>query len=387
MFSKKRAVLLIVANSVGTGIFTTTGFALRDLQSPWLTLLVWCVGALYSFLGVYSYAALHRKFPGSGGEYHFLSLGIHRYLGVISGFVSMVAGFTAPLAAAAIGFSVYFLRAIPLPVSSQVVAFVVLTLIFLMHYFSLQRGMKWHDHFVFLKLGLFVLLLLAAFCVSEWRIPEFSMKFDALTFSGSFFWIAYAFSGWNAVYYVASELLSDEKTVNTASYHGTLLVSLLYILMNIPLLFGVDWQKLSGSTEVVAVFFEVNTGYSVERWVSGLIALGLLSTVSAFLVIAPRVYSRMAEDRVLPTFFLFKAGEHPRHVYLFQYLITLLCIALTSFEFILRYAGFALTVCSLFSVLALFIHREKNAPLSFYFLPTIYVLLTTLLVAYGGPWF
>lgn len=387
VFSKKRAMLLIVANSIGTGIFTTTGFALRDLQSPWLVLAVWCVGAIYSLLGVYSYATLHHKHPGSGGEYHFLSEGIHPALGIIAGFISVIAGFTAPLAAACIGFAVYLQRALPLPASNLTIAIAILTLVFLIHFFSHKKGMQWHDQFVFLKIGFFVTLIALAFLVSDWRLPPVDFKFNIKSFANSFFWIAYAFSGWNAVYYIASEFLSDEKTVNQASYHGSLLVSLLYVLMNIPLLFGVNWEKLSGVPEVVAVFFELNTGFSVEQWMSALIAAGLLSTISAFLVIVPRIYSRMAEDKVLPRFFLFKAGEHPRKAFVFQYVITLTCLYFASFEFILHYAGFALTICSLLSVASLMLSKNIFKEKRKYIFPLLYILLTSLLVFYGGPWF
>lgn len=386
VFSHKRAVLLIVANSVGTGIFTTTGFALKDLQSPWLVMAVWILGALYSLLGVYCYAALHKTFPGSGGEYHFLSKGLHPYIGRVGGFTSMIAGFTAPLAAACFGFSVYLQRALHFDIPQTLTSVIVLTFIFAIHFFSLQKGMKWHDQFVFLKIIFFVLLTLFALTVGDWRLPSFQFQLNIKSFSNSFFWIAYAFSGWNAAYYVASEFLSNEDSVNKASYQGSLLVSFLYILINIPLLFAVDWTALQNSPDVVAQYFELNTGFSAERWVSALIATGLLSSISAFLVIAPRVYSRMAEDRALPHFFLFQSGEHPKRVLTFQFVITMITILFVPFEFILKYSGFALTICSLFSVTALVLNNQRRFDQK-NILPLIYIALTSFLVYYGGPWF
>jgi amino acid transporter len=387
VFDKNRAILLIAANAIGTGIFTTTGFALQDLHSPWLVLSVWVLGAIYSMLGVYSYSILHHVFPGSGGEYHFLYKGFNKYFGVVAGVVTVVAGFTAPLAASCMAFSIYFSRAMHTSMSPTMIAVMVLTAVSALHFFSLHRGMKWHDSFIYFKLFLFGLVTIAAFCVADWRWPSTELEWNIYSYAKSFFWIAYAYSGWNAVYYIASELTQDRHVVNVASRRGTSLVALLYILLNIPLLFGVSSERLEGIPDVVAVFFQANTGYSVDRWVSLFIALGLLSTISAFLVIVPRIYSRMAEDRVLPQFFYFLPGVHPRRIFLAQYLLTLCFLLLLDFGAILQYAGFILTVCSLLSVVGLFYSRTMVLrPLQI--IGTVsYILLTTLLVFLGGPWF
>jgi len=104
-FHERRATSLIAANAIGTGIFTTTGFALRDLGSPWWVLAVWILGGVYSLLGVYSYSRLHKAFPGSGGEYHFLARGFHPWLGIFGGFIAVTMGFTGPLAGGCFAFA------------------------------------------------------------------------------------------------------------------------------------------------------------------------------------------------------------------------------------------------------------------------------------------
>lgn len=387
VFTTSRAVLLIAANAIGTGIFTTTGFALRDLKSPYVVLSVWILGAIYSLLGVYSYSILHKAFPGSGGEYHFLYKGFNRYFGIAAGFITIISGFTAPLAASCYAFATYFLIAMPVGLSPTTLAALVLTFIFLIHFFSLHKGMKWHDSFIYFKLLLFLILTILALFVADWRFVPWNFEFTPSVYAGSFFWIAYAYSGWNAVYYVASELTTDEKKINLASLLGTILVSILYIAINLPLLFGTDTARLEGVTEVIAAFFNSRTGFSVDRWVSALVAIGLLSTISAFLVIVPRIYSRMAQDKVLPKFFYFAPGEHPRRVFAAQYALTLLMLVIMNFDFILRYAGFVLTVCSLLSVVGLFYSRAMSLNLRQIVGTTAYIALTSLLVFLGGPWF
>lgn len=387
MITRNRALLLISANAIGTGIYTTTGYALRDLQSPWWVLALWGLGGVYSLLGVYSYSLLHRFFPGSGGEYHFLSKGLHHYLGVIAGFVTIIMGFTVPLAAAAMACAAYGLRAISVEISQPVMAFVVMTFVCLIHWLSLRRGMRWHDGFVYLKLFLFLLLTVMAYVLADWRWVEIPSTFNIYIFAQSFFWVAYAYSGWNAIYYVVSEWVDSESGINRASYMGSSLVVVLYLLINIPLLFGVSTDKLSGVMEVVAAFFRESTGLSVERIIASFIALGLFSTMSSFVVIVPRIYSRMAEDKVLPSFFYFKAGEHPKHIILFQYFLTVMVLFLFRFEDLLKSAGFVLTSCSLLAVLSLYVTKYKNLKLMEWVGTASYVMLTSLLIYYGGPWF
>ncbi len=387
VFSQKRAMCLIAGNAIGTGIFTTTGFALRDLQSPWLVLALWILGGVYSLLGVYSYSILHQKFPGSGGEYNFLSKGIHPKIGTLAGFATIIMGFTAPLAASAMAFAIYFLRAVPLEIEPKIISILALTLVFLLLYSSLNNGMKWHDFFIYIKLFLFVLMIVIAFVVARWQWPSSTLQFNIYTFAKSFFWIAYAYSGWNAVYYVASELTEDHKKVDSASILGSTIVILLYVFLNIPLLFGVDNIKLSGAPEVLAVFFESNTGLSTEQIISGVIALGLLSTISSFFVIVPRIYSRMAEDKVIPQFFYFPPGTHPKKVLCFQFIFTTVFLLLFNFETILSSAGFVLTTCSLMSVLSLYFSTHNRLSPIQTFGSLAYIGLTSILIYFGGPWF
>lgn len=387
VFSQKRAMCLIAGNAIGTGIFTTTGFALRDLYSPWLVLSLWIIGGIYSLLGVYSYSILHQKFPGSGGEYNFLSKGLHPKVGTLAGFATILMGFTAPLAASAMAFAIYFLRAFPVGLNSTFIALGALTFVYLLLNSSLQQGMKWHDFFIYLKLFLFIILIAISFYVADWQWPTGQVNFNIYTFAKSFFWIAYAYSGWNAVYYVASELTDDHKKVDSASIFGSSIVIALYVLLNIPILFGLSNAKLSGAPEVMAVFFEANTGLSTEQIISAVIAMGLLSTISSFLVIVPRIYARMAEDRVVPQFFHFQPGTNPRKVLTFQYLLTASFLLVFSFETILSSAGFVLTSCSLLSVVSLYIQRKNNLN-AFQVVGSLsYIALTSVLLYFGGPWF
>ncbi len=352
-FHERRATSLIAANAIGTGIFTTTGFALRDLGSPWWVLAVWILGGVYSLLGVYSYSRLHKAYPGSGGEYHFLARGFHPWLGIFGGFITVTMGFTGPLAGGCFAFASYFAQATHLKLPISLIAYGALSLVFFVHWVSLHRGLWIHDLSVTTKIILFCMVVVAAFVCADWRWPQAPTTFHAPEFAGSFFWIAYAYSGWNSVYYVVSEWTSDNRAITRASLKGAMYVFIMYVLLNVPLLFGTSAANLTGRVDVVAEFFHSTTGFGVDRIISALIAVGLLSTISSFLVIVPRIYSRMAEDNILPNFFYFRSGEHPQRVLVFQYALTAVVLLFVQFEDLLQTVGFMLTFCSFLSVCAL----------------------------------
>src|SRR5437899_10979937 len=107
------ATALVISNMAGTGIFTTTGFMAGDLGSAWVILAAWGVGALVAFAGALSYSELGVNFPRSGGEYVYLTEAYVPTWGLMSGWVSFFAGFSAPIAAAALAFSDYLVYFLP----------------------------------------------------------------------------------------------------------------------------------------------------------------------------------------------------------------------------------------------------------------------------------
>src|SRR5581483_1270448 len=101
------ATALVISNMIGTGIFATTGIMAGDLGSARLILACWSVGALFALAGALSYSELGINFPSSGGEYVYLTHAYGPEWGFMTGWVSFFAGFSAPIAAAALAFSDY----------------------------------------------------------------------------------------------------------------------------------------------------------------------------------------------------------------------------------------------------------------------------------------
>ena len=101
------ATAIVISNMIGTGIFTATGFLAGQLGDPRLVLVIWLVGALFALCGAFCFSELGINFPASGGEYVYLTRAYGPTLGFMSGWTSFFAGFSAPIAAAALAFADY----------------------------------------------------------------------------------------------------------------------------------------------------------------------------------------------------------------------------------------------------------------------------------------
>ena len=106
------AINFVIANMVGTGVFTSLGFQLIDIKNPAALLILWAIGGVMALFGSFVYGELGAAMPRSGGEYNFLSKIYNPFLGFLAGWVSITIGFAAPVAAACIAFGKYYNMAI-----------------------------------------------------------------------------------------------------------------------------------------------------------------------------------------------------------------------------------------------------------------------------------
>src|SRR5436305_4860409 len=133
------ASAIVIANIIGTGIFTSLGFQLPGIQSAFALLMLWIVGGITALCGAICYGELSAALPRSGGEYHFLSRIYHPALGFMAGFVSATVGFAAPIALAAMAFGKYFTAVFGVG-SPVVLSFAVVWMVAAFHFGNLQVG-------------------------------------------------------------------------------------------------------------------------------------------------------------------------------------------------------------------------------------------------------
>lgn len=390
LFSVWSLVALVVGNAVGAGIYTTSGFALADLGSREWVMLGWLVAGLVAIAGAVSYGMLVRHITESGGEYVFLSRAIHPLAGFIAGWVSLLAGFPGAIAFAALAFEAYLSSALPwlqqLP--ATVMAITVTVCAGLLHAFRVRTGVRSHQNLVLLMLIILVLLVLAASFVIVSTAPANEIApvtpspFNLFAFAGTLVWISLSYSGFNAAAYVAGEVEQARETVPRGMVLGTVLTMVLCLAVNWVLLYGADASLIQGRADIAAVVADSLGGSTARQLVQLVVAISLLTSITAMALAGPRVYAKMAEDGALPTLFKQRHGHPPRSSIALQVAISVLLISLSDLRGLMSYLGFTLSLCLALAVSSLFVlhWRRGQRPASVWYpvAPLVFVVCTVL---------
>jgi len=358
---------LVTATMVGTGVFTSLGFQLQDLKSGFSILSLWILGGLISLCGALSYAELAARIPRSGGEYTYLSEIYHPALGFMAAAVSLIAGFAAPISLSAIAFGTYWNAAFPsCPTRLSTIAVVVL--ISLGHLGSLKRSSILQNGVTalkFLLVGLFIIFGITSACCHPDSIrillpQRGSLAELARPTSGiALLFVLYSYSGWNAATYLASEVRYPRKTVGYSLVIGTLGVTFLYLVLNAVFLTAAPANDLSGVLNVGSVAANHLIGAIGGRVMSGIIALGLVASISAMIWAGPRVTQCVGEDYRFFAPLAKKRNEIPQRAILLQLMLVLGMVAFGSFETVLIFAQIPLMLCLMLGVVGLIVCRQR----------------------------
>lgn len=359
------ATNIVVANMIGTGVFTSLGFQVVDIKSGFALLCLWLVGGVFALCGALAYGELGAVMPRSGGEFHYLSQIYHPAIGFLSGWVSVTVGFAAPIAAAAMAFGEYLAKVVPflMPTVSAAVVVIAVTLI---HTQNVKLGSYFQNFFTPLKVLLIISLIVCGFVLAQPQDISFLPTTGDLNlifsspFAVSLVFVIYSYSGWNASIYIASEVKNPEKNVPRSLFLGTSIVLVLYILLNFIFLYTTPIPELAGQLEVGYVAANRIFGAAGAQIMSLLISLGLISAISSMVWAGPRVTQVIGED--IPFFRLLATKNSngvPAYAILIQLTIVLALIITSTFEAIITFLGFTLTLSSFLTVLGVFIHRFR----------------------------
>ncbi len=303
---------VVIANMIGSGIFTTSGLILGALGDPLLMLALWVAGGIIALCGALSYGALGAAMPEAGGEYVFLSRLYHPILGFLAGWTSFLVGFSAPIAASAIGCAEYFFQAFPQflhhgnpAVLKKILSLGVIWLFTGIHMRGIEFGSRVQNVLTLFKMGLIACLVLAGLLLGSGGASHFAQgnpppfSFDGMKTAGlSLMWILFAYSGWNASTYIGSEIRDPERTLPRSLLLGTGVVTALYILINVVFVYAVPPEEMKGVIAIGGLAVEKLFGRSLGAAFSLLVAFALFSSLSAFIILGPRVYYSMAKDRL-----------------------------------------------------------------------------------------
>jgi APA family basic amino acid/polyamine antiporter len=336
-------------------------------MGPGAILLAWLTGALIALCGAKAYAQVATWVPRSGGEYRFLSELLHPALGYLAGWASLLLGFSGPIAVNAHAAGAFAATIVP-GLDPKAVGVSLIVGLTALHVAGLRTSRLTQNALVLVD----ALLLLGFVCVGlslgnnqwpSWSPPNPSPGVPLQPFVGSLFFIAFAFSGWNAAAYAASEFREPQRDVPRAMLIGCAVVAVLYLLVN--------WVFVANLTpEQGRAVFEyeakrVTLGHLVVRELlgdAGGIAMSCLSVtafvaaISAMTLVGPRVYAAMADDGFLPRPLAARAGRPPTGAVLLQAALALVLLYTQTLQQKLATVGALLTLfaalvsCAIFRV-------------------------------------
>jgi APA family basic amino acid/polyamine antiporter len=413
------AIALVISNMVGTGIFATTGFMAGDLGSPGLILACWTVGALFALAGALSYSELGVNFPSSGGEYVYLTHAYGPTWGFMTGWVSFFAGFSAPIAAAALAFADYLGYFFPWAKQSaatvvigsgpltfklgggQLVASGLIAVFTILNCFGVGRVAKVQNFLTGTKLAVitgFVVIGFAAGSGNWGHFSESAVRTSTLSLPAQFIislvWVMVGYSGWNAATYVAEEVRNPERTLPAALAVGTAIVATLYLGLNMVFIYSTPLEKMKGVIAVGSLSASNLFGPGVAGLFAALMALSITSTVNAMVTIGPRVYYAMAKNRAFfPAAASVNARWHTPVVAILSQGACSILMTLTPFPDLVIYIGMSLTFFTVISVGSLFVFRRranwqrlKAVDFAWPAIPLAYVLVGACMMGYGIIW-
>lgn len=366
------ATAIVIANMIGTGVFTSLGFQVAGLESGFAILALWFIGGIVALCGAFVYGELGTSLPRSGGEYHLLSEIYHPALGFLTGWISITVGFAAPVAAAAIAMGEYSSQVIIInnldqKTMSNIIAITAVILITFIHFLHIGFISRFQIFFTGLKITLILAFIIFGFFIAK---PQGSIDFSitlqgineifSANFAVSLVFVMYSYSGWNAAIYIVSEIKNPEKNLPIALFIGTFIVMILYVLLNAVFLYSAPVEAIKLQEEVGYIAALHIFGEKGGILMSVLIALGLISAISAMTWTGPRVTQVMGEDYKILSFFKYKNKQQiPIYALLAQSLIVIALILTASFEAIIYYIGFTLSLSVFLTVLGVFFVRQK----------------------------
>ncbi len=390
-YSLSVAIALVIANMIGTGVFTSLGYQVGPIPSGFAILMLWFIGGLIALSGAFTYAEISTTLKRSGGEYYYLSKIFHPALGFVSGWMSAVVGFAGAISAVAIAIGEYSQNVLGIP--TKIVAIVAIISVSTVHWFGVKTGGIAQTILTSIKLSLIAFFCLAPFFVSgsdhfsgisflpvasDWNL------INSPGFAVSLVFVVYAYTGWNAAAYIAGNLENPNRNLPLALIGGTLVVALVYLALNGMFLYSATFSELDGQNDIGNVVAQKLFGHHAGLIFSGLFSFALLSTLSAMTIAGPRVTEAIGEDYpLLKNFSIKNRFDMPYVAILVQAGWAVFLVLVSSFKEIIQYISVSLSIFSMITVLGVFFLRkrynkiDRSYSLPFYPLPPIVFAVCT----------
>jgi basic amino acid/polyamine antiporter, APA family len=410
-FGFATATFIVVAGMVGTGVLTTSGYTVLAVGSNQWMLLLWILGGITAVCGALTLAELSAALPRTGGDYVYLYHAYGPLPAFLSGWVSFLIGFALPSAASAFAFAKYIIAPFRAPGVQTVqleraLATAALLIFAVIHVSGRRQTAKVQGSITFLKLCGLTAFAGAGLSIG-WRntanLRDLTPVDGKLAGSlmSSMVYIYYAYTGWNSASYLAGEIRDPQRRLPWAILLGTMGVTLLYLALNTVYALALSAADIRAivndpsnqvGREAVAPIARIAAERLFGlRWSTPLsLAFGamLLSTLSAYVLIGPRVVFAMARAGQFPSIAtrLTHGAGTPAVATALQAAVALILLWTGgSFENLIIYAGVGLSMFSMLAVSSIYVLRWKRPGMNRPFrtpgypvTPAIYLFVTAL---------
>lgn len=382
---------MIVGNMIGVGVYVGSYYSLLSLKDARLVLLVWLIGGMHAICGAIAYGAVASRLPVSGGEYSYLSRCVHPAIGFIAGWISIIAGFTAPIAASALLMGEYLVGADPAGTIAsddisrvRIIATASIVVAAALHAFHSKVGTTFNNIVIVIKLVCFSIFLVvgipfvlkannagiltdptSGFVDSSSIAARLQQPEILMSMIVSLFYVSLAYTGFNASIYLAGEVEKEtdinhrQNFVSRSMWMACVLVMLLYLLLNFVFLYGLSPERIAQSGEgYVAVVAENIGGSVLSRLIRFAIILSAATSILAMMAAGPMVYAQMAADGRLPRFFQI-TNHVPRIAIFVQASLSCIVVWISDIEGIIKFLGLTLTACGALAVSSIWFAKKN----------------------------
>ncbi len=397
----------VVASMIGVGVLTTSGYILKDTGSNLALYGLWLAGGLIAMCGALTVTELATSLPATGGEYVFIREAYGKLAAFLYGWISLVIGFAGPTAIIAYGAGLYLVApfwpgegpAKGWLVRGLAAGFVVLFT--LLHLGGQRRSAFIQSSTTLLKMVILAAMVAAAALSGRGdpsrlvpASPDHAVPWSLVAIS--LVYVMYSYTGWNAATYLAGEVRDPVRVLPWATMLGCIVVTLIYLVLNLVYVYALPVADLRpmGDLQVEPIALlamQRLIGPRIYGPLSVGLGVGLLASVSAYILTGPRVSYAMARDGLFPAMAarLGPAGT-PTIATLTQGGLSLALLCVGNLKDILTYAGIGLAVSSFFVILAVFVLRIRRPDLprpfrtpGYPLVPLIFLACTAWMIAFA----
>jgi len=401
-------IMVIIADMIGTGIFMTTGNILGMTNNALIVILLWVLGGVVALCGALSYSELAVLWPDVGGEYIYLKKIFGNLPAFLTGWVSLIVGFTAPVATSSMLLVQYlnkfFINIHATGITTitddifwqkNIAALIIITF-GCIHIMGVKRGSAIQNILTVIKIAIVAAFIIAGFYVLDSSAIHRLYAHYGTVEAGSIpliglslLMVMFAYTGWNGATYIAGEIVAPEKNLPRIMFWGVTITTVLYILLNIVFLMSTDGINIMNHDEIGAIAANALFGPVASNFFSITIAIILLSSVSAQMMLGPRVYYAMANNNMIFSL-LSKISNRfgtPLYAIVLQMILAVIYVYSGTAMSLVIYMGFALNVFPVLTVIGLMVIRKKHPELKssyrtplYPLVPLVYVVLTIIMM-------